>query len=344
MAGGIGREEMFHKILVFFAVITAITGIFNLAASGDMTLSNFGTGTIPGQVIAGSTIPGYVEGANTQTGTVVTGIDLTIATTVNPNVTTQIGGPWMLASGEGMILQGVPFLAGPLNPSAVIVRNGMVTGDTYYTSAKVRNTPNQDFYVFPRFITGYSGSDLKVVFSSDGVHIKKFPLSFGILDAGDDNFIPYPNAQVTLAGGSTIRTELKEAVSSQTSNVPDYTAGLSIYKDDALIVSNIPVRSLLPGYNINDQVRHGGAGSDSVGFNVMGFPSTSVLDTPASFISGGTGTEADPVQAIVGFMGLIVVFLGLGQDPLVPFWLWGIIAIPCISTLILIYLEMIRGN
>lgn len=339
-----GREEIFHKILVFFALMTAITGIFNLAASDQITLSDFGTGTIPGQVVTGSTIPGYVEGATTATGTTISGIDLSAMTIINPNITTQIGGPWTLSTGTGMVLTGVPFLAGTLNPSAVIIRNALITGDTYYASALVKNVPNADFYVYPRFITGYSGSDLKIVFSYDGVHIKKFPLDYGLIDAGDDNFIPYSNAHTTLSGGSTIRTELTEAISSEASNVPDYTATLTIYKDGILLAKDIPVRSLLPGYNINDQVRHGGAGSDSIGFIVSGFPDTSVLDTSASYISGGTGEEADPLLAIYGFLGLVATIFGLARDPLIPFWLWAIIAVPCITTLVLIYLQLGRGN
>lgn len=338
-----GREQMFYKILLFFAVFTAITGFFNMAGNGTITLGSLGSDYVPGQVIPNNQISGYVEGTNTATGTQVTGIFLNNATSVNSNITTEIGGPWTLISGSGLVLTGLPLLPGTLNPSAVIVRNGQSVNGIYSTSATIKNPSSSDFYVFPRFIDGYSGSDLKVVFSSDGVHVKKFPLNYGFFDAGDDYFYPLDNAQITLGGGSTILTQLTETVSSQNSNNPDYTSLLNIYKDGVPIVSALPVRSILPGANINDQVRHGGAGSDTAGFIVMSFPNTNALDTSQTIISGSTGSALDPIGAILAFLNQIGTIVGLTPNPVVPFWLWAIVAIPLIATLYMIYIEIARG-
>jgi hypothetical protein len=347
-----GREQLFFKILVFFSVITAITGIFNLANAGTITLGDLGSGdymqTIPGQATPGSFSPGlsgYTEAANTANGTVITDIDFTTATSINSNVNTLIGGPWTLVSGQGVVLTGLPFLSGVLNPSAVILRNAQSDGSVYSASVKVDNVYGDDFYVFPRFVDGYSGSDLKVVFSYDGIHVKKFPLYLGFLENGDDYFYPMQDAEVTAAGGSTITSALTEAVSSQTSNTPDYTAVLTITKDGTELFT-VPVRSILPGANINDQVRHGGAGSDKVGFVVMGFPNTNLLDTSASLISGSTSTVDQVLSAFAiaeQLWTLLTTILGLTSNSLVPFWIWAIIAIPCITTLVFMYIEIARG-
>lgn len=338
--GSYGREEVFMKILIFIAVVTAFTGIVNLANSGSVSLGNFGGGTIPGQTTTGNGL-GYIEGSNSAQGTVVTDLDFTTASSLNSNISTEIGGPWTLTYGTGLVLSGLPIGSGIINPSAVIVRNGMINGQTYTTNAKVQNPSGSDFYVFPRFIDGYSGSDLKVVFSFDGVHVKKFPLYLGLFDNGDDYFFPLPGAETTIQGGSTITTELIETVSSQISNTPDYTSTLTVSKDGAPLFST-SVRSILAGANINDQVRHGGAGADTTGFIVMGFPNTPILDNSSVIISGSTGSAAD--KAAPNFLSVIATILGLTPDPLIPFWLWAAIFIPCISTLALIYFQMVRGN
>lgn len=345
-----GREELFFKILIFFAVITAITSVLNISAAGTITLgdvssvvSGGGPDAIPGQFAATGRTSPYMEGANTANGTVLTGIDFTTISVINQNVTTLIGGPWTLSSGQGLILTGLPVLPGTLNPSAVIVRNARSTGGNYTTNVLVDNAGDGDFYVFPRFIDGYSGSDLKVVFASDGVHVKKFPLNYGILDAGDDYFYSLSGSQNTIYGGSIITTNLTETVSTAPSNIPDYTSVLEVSKD-GLHLFTIYARSILPGNNINDMVRHGGAGSDTINFIVKGFPNTPVLDTSETIISGSvSGASLDPLAAAGAFLGLIGAIFGLTDAAIVPFWLWAIVGLPCIATLIFMYIEIARG-
>ena len=352
MAETMGREQTFFRILVFFAIITVVTGILNGANAGLIDINTLGNGNFDNNIalqtgIAPVGSSAYFEGSNTASGSTSNGIDLTTTPSINENLITRIGGPWTLYSGSGLVLSGLPFGAGTLNPSVVILRNVQTSAGKYSVTYKVLNPTGADFYVFPRFIDGYSGSDLKVVFSSDGVHIKKFPLAYGFFDNGDDYYGAYPNIQSTLYTGSLITTTLTEATSSSPSNTPDYTAVLTVTKDGTTLINNVAVRSLLPGVNINDQVRHGGAGADEFGFTVMGFENTYQTDSNASFISGDTTTVSQVQNAwdVAGMFlsGMSDVF-GMTSNAVVPFWLWSIIAIPCLSTLGFIYLELARGN
>jgi hypothetical protein len=284
----------------------------------------------------------YIEGANTATGTVENNIDFTTATFVDGNVTTLIGG-WTLTSGQGLVLTSPSLGAGTLNPSAVLCRNVQSNGQVYTVNAKVNNPTNNNFYVTPRFITGYSGSDLKVIFESDGIHIPKFPLKYGFFDNGDDYFYPFQNALSTLSGGSIITTQLTEVISSQISNTPDYTATLLVQKDGTTLFSTA-VRSVLPGDNINDQLRHGGAGADVTGFTVMGFPNTPMLNNGSVIISGSSGAGLNPLAAIGGFMSLVATIFGLTNTAAFPAWLWVIFTGAPIATLTYMNLELIRGD
>jgi hypothetical protein len=345
MSSSQSDTKMFFQILVFFTLMTTVTGVINLSNAGYIDVGSLAdpTGGSESFFQYGTV---YSEGANTVPGNVITNLNFTSISAVNPNVTTLIGGPWTLVSGTGLRLTGTPFLAGVLNPSVVVARNVRISSGTiYYFSAKVDNSGSGgDFYVFPRFIDGYSGSDLKVVFSNDGIHIKKFPLYLGFFDNGDDYFFSFPGARNTIPGGSTIKTVLTEAVSSDLSNTPTYTSNLIVYKDGSQIFST-PVRSILPGTNINDQVRHGGAGSDTVGFVVAGFPDTNMTDTSASYYSGSQGTSSswDPLDAIGQFAALVATIFGVSRDALIPVWLWSLVAVPCLGTLSYLGIRMLRG-
>jgi len=354
-SAAVGDSILFHRIMVFFAVYLCIISVVNLANSGaigpDEIASAMGSG-VPGDVgspwgsVGGASGGRYIEGANTANGTVSSGVDFTTASSVNQNITTTLGGTWTLENGVGLVLTSLPWFPGDLNPSVVIARNVRSSGGIYTVNVLVDNAAGGSFYVFPRYISGYSGSDLKVVFASDGVHIRKFPLTFGILSAGDDYFYPMANAQATPSGGSTITTQLTETVSSTTSNVPDSTSILTVSKDGSTLFTT-NVRSILPGNNINDMVRHGGAGSDNVNFVVKGFPDTPMLDTLETIISGSvqySPGSVDPFAAIAGFLSLIGVAMGFVGDPLLPAWFNMIVIGSCSATLGYLYLKMIRGN
>lgn len=347
------REELFFRILLFFAVFSIIALALNLAAipagaSGSITINDFASAVsgINGVGLAGvaDTVGGgsYQESANTAHGILLTGLDFTTATAINQNVTTLIGGQWTLTAGQGLILTTTPLISGVFNPSAIILRNVQSSGNVYTVNSLIDNSvAGGDFYVFPRYIFGYSAYDLKVIFASDGVHIKKFPLTYGILDAGDDYFYPMPGASNTIPGGSNIATALTEVTATRIGAVPEMTSNLAVSKDGVLLFS-VPVRSIYPGDVSNDKVRHGGAGSDYKNFVVKGFPSTPMLSTQESLTSN-EGSLINPLSAIGMFLNLLGAAFGVSQAAVVPWWLWAIVGTPCITTMSLIYIEIWRG-
>lgn len=355
MSAPIGDSILFHRIFVFLIIYTCIVGVVNLAASGSIGTSDIanliGAPSSP-NLIPGQFVPGtgtgyssyYIEGSNTAEGTVLTEIDFASISTINPNITTPLGGTWSIISGQGAQLTSLPYFGALpyLNPSVIVIRNMRSSNSVYTWTTNVNNVPNANWYIFPRYITGYSGSDLKVVMASDGIHVKKFPLSYGMFDAGDDYYYPYSNAQNL----PSITASLTEAVSTQNSNVPDSTAVLTISSNgNQLFTTN--VRSILPGLNINDQVRHGGAGSDSTGFIIQSFTETSVLDNSSSILSGDSSTKSSYDSAAFGFnmfLALIAGAVGISENSLIPFWFSALVIGSCSATLSYLSLKMARGN
>lgn len=347
------REELFFRILIFFALFSIVATVLNLAAipagtAGGITINDFASAVTGGTGVDISGISGtvgggaYQEGANTGAGIILGGLDFSTALTINQNVTTLVGGQWTLTAGQGLVLTSLPLFPGTLNPSAIILRNVQSVGNVYTVNALVDNSvAGGDFYLFPRYIFGYSAYDLKVVFAADGVHLKKFPLNYGLLDAGDDYFYPMPGASTTISGGSTIKTVLTEVTATRIGAVPEMTSTLEVSKDGAVLFT-VPCRSIYPGDVSNDKVRHGGAGSDYQNFVVKGFPSTPLLSTQES-ITSNAGSLIDPLSAVGMFLNLLGAAFGVSQAAVVPWWLWAIVGVPCVTTMSLIYIEIWRG-
>ena len=360
------REELFFRILIFFSLFTGVVGVINLAAGGSFSIGDLGlmvsgggnTGQIPGQMTLGGSLAPYTEGANTADGVSLTGVDFTVAAIVNQNVTSKIGGPWTLTPGTGLVLSNVPILPSFMSPNLVVLRNTKSTDSTYDVSVLVDNSvAGGTFYVYPRIVSVeasqlISSYDLRMEFSADGIHLKKFPPIGGIIDAGDDYFYPMPGASTTIIGGSTIRTTLTEVPSTVSGSNPDKSSILTVWKDGTLLFTT-NVRSIFTGAVSNDRVRHGSAGSDYINFVVKGFPSTNLLSTSATLISGSgsvfdwiggfLGGVFDAMKIAGGFLSLIGAALGLSGTSLVPFWFWAIVGLPCIAVMIMIYIEIARG-
>lgn len=92
-------------------------------------------------------------------------------------------------------------------------------------------------------------------------------------------------------------------------------------------------------------LKYGGVGSNTIGFIFHG-----TTNTPQSQTSSTLSPESiiDSILSAVQiagmfFDGLAVVF-GMSESAVVPFWLWSIIALPCLSTLAFIGIEIVRGN
>jgi hypothetical protein len=345
--GQTGREELFFKILIFFAVFTAIAGILNVASSGTITIKDMGSavsggsqGSIPGQVVVveGAT-SAYFEGADTGVGAVLGGIDFTTASSINQNVTSLLKGTWTLVPGKGLVLTALNWWPTVFPQNVILIKNIQSVGGVYTVNTKVDNSEaGGDFWITPRWMQdAASTQSLIVVFSSDGVHIKN-PLSWGLTDSGDYYFYPLPGASTTISGGSTITTVLTEVVSAG-SNV-DYTSTLTISKDGTVLFTKNVV-SIVQGLQV--KIIHGGAGSNNVNFIIQGFPSTSILDNSVQSLSGPATLTTDPLSILGNFLGLIGAILGLTNQSVVPFWLWCIVGLPCIAVLTLIGIEILRG-
>lgn len=330
--------------MVWFSVCTAIVGLFNMAAAGQITLANFSVDEIPGQITVGTsqgigTGSAYTEAANTATGSNLSGIDFTTETVLNPNITYTKGiGTWTLVNGKGLVLT-----SSPLNLiNGIYLTNVMSVGNTYTVNAKINNNEaGGDFTIYPRYASGTLREDVKLVFSSDGIHLKKSDITFGLLDPGDDYFYPMPNARDTISGGSTITTILTEI---PTADVFGRTSPLTVIKDGNVLF-NITVSSLYSLPYSNWVTRHGGVESGTQNFIVMGFPNTQIKDTAAELYSGsGAAEQLNPMGAIGQFLALVGIIMGLAGNAPVPFWLWAILTGCPIATLIYMNLELLRGT
>lgn len=340
------REELFFKILIFFAVFTAVSGVLNVAASGTVTIKDMGTavsggasGSIPGQVIVVEGATGaYIEGADTGSGAVLGGIDFTTAPIINQNVTSLLKGTWTLVPGKGLVLTALNWWPTVFPQNVILIKNVQSTAGIYTVEYLVDTTESGgDFWVTPRWMQdAASTQSLIVVFASDGVHIKN-PLSWGLTDAGDYYFYPLPGASTTIAGGSTITTQLTEVVSAGSS--VDYTSTLIVSKDGAVLFTKNVV-SIVQGPLV--KIIHGGAGSNNVNFVIKEI-TTPLLDNSLQSLSGPAKWTNDPLDILGNFFGLIGAILGLTNQSVVPFWLWCIVGLPCIAVLTLIGVEILRG-
>lgn len=331
-----GREEYFHKIMVFFAVITAITAIFNLAASGDITLGNFGSGTLPGQVV--------VYGGGLTTQVVLTGQNFTSLNGYNPNIsvptTSIIGsyGTWVQSS-SGYTLTGSGFTGDP-----AITIGGVQNSNGIYDVTYTYTNPGGDFFITPRTIyssSGISNSNIRVNFENDGIHVKTFSGSptnilgelISIVYSPDYFFYPMTGADDAVTGG-TVRSVYN-----------DNEKSLTLYQNGNYLFT-------VTGFNDVKEsdvalgVYYAGIGSNELNFAVISvLPAAGISPSSLnSFQAASSDLIGSIIDAGATFLNLIAVCSGLTSNALVPFWLWAIIAIPCIATLVLIYLEMLRGN
>lgn len=349
-----GREELFLRILIFFAVFTGIIGVINLAASGAVTsatLSNAISGgginnAIQGQMYSVNPQAPFKEGANTATGIAITGIDFTTLPAIDINTTILSSGMWALVPGRGLVLEAAPFLGAT---ETVHLRNVQSVGNVYTVNYLIDNSEaGGDWHIYPRsYFSSLTVYDLDVSFEQDGIHIKDLlnPINF-IVPGGDIYFYPLPGARDTIAGGSTITTTLTEIPATQTVGMlqpNSQTSILSITKDGINLFTT-KVASAEPGTISNDDIRHGGVGSNSGNFILKGIPSTNMLSTQDTVLSNTGGiTPTDPLSAFGSFLSLVSAAMGIGGQGLIPIWLSAIILLPALAVLILIGIEILRG-
>jgi hypothetical protein len=312
-----GREQLFLKIMVFFAVVTAFTAIINLASSGAVTLGDMGSGnymqTLPGQV-SPNINPG--ESGNSIQGTIQ---DYTTSTGYNQNFTkisTEFiaGDTFIRYDGVGYLSVYTPISDPKLAYLDLIgvtpVNN--VYDVTYHVYDQFSDAP---FYVL------YSGAETGsgfvvgsfVKFDTSGISLVDNRAIGTILQS-----IPYPYAN----SGQTIETKF---------NPVDHTLEVSIDGNDAGTFTSVIGTGSVGLYN-------GGIAASKSGLQVHEIDSNFVI------ILSQQSVDTNILSSIAGFFSMVGSMLGLTSNPLIPFWLWACMGIPCLSALVLIGIEVVRGD
>jgi hypothetical protein len=332
-------------VLMFFAAWTGFTGVLNLMSpsvpdSQRITWDTIGSmgGSIPGQVV-------YVVSPVSA----ITQQNYTDAAGYNHNFTVEKQswlsdfGTWTQGStGYVLTAKSSPNLFVGARDPVLYLNNVVAINGVYTVSYVIDNVPGESFAIIPRYSPtgagtnvnqgGLNGYNIRVVFSSDGVHIPN------IVDGEADYFFyPMQDAQLTIPGGSEITSDYNPTLNQVT-----------ITKDGNILfaVSGIqPINTLVAG-----PLYYGAVSSNTIGFTVVG--------TAAAFSSNPTNSGDYNVwsglatlitgivpggQAIVQFFAIIGAAIGLTSDPVIPFAVWAIIGIPQIAFLIYLGLKIARG-
>lgn len=210
-------------------------------------------------------------------GTTMTGQDFTNTSGYEPNVTWAAGGgvffgeygEWEQQDGIGYVLTASHgwFQDTPMLIVDDIIKTNGVTTVNYF----VDNPTNGDFIITPRYLgAGHTVSDIRLTFSSDGIHVAKYPDYF--IFPSDLTFVNAPNVQVT--GGTTLggyEGSLYTTVLDENSN------NLKVYKDGVMVFdeNNMPAWDTTQGMS-QTGVYYGGIGSNEVGFTLIGLPDTGI--------------------------------------------------------------------
>ena len=319
-----GREQLFMKIIVFFSVVTALTGIINLANSGELKLGDLGSGDYM-QVIPGQISPNINSGTTGGSTQIIQGTvqDYTITTGYDQNFTkisTEFlaGDTFLRSDGIGYVSIYTPILYPQL---AYLDLIGVTPTDniydvTYHVYNQFEDSP---------FYTLVGGSEIGNGFVS-GFYVEYDLAGISAVHTNaignPMQFIAYPYA----SDGQTIETKF---------NPTDQTVEVYIDGNDAGTLTDWNYNGVTPVGSTSTY--NGGVAASSPNFRV------SEIDSNFQIIKQNPG-EIDILGGIAGFFSLIASMLGLTSNALVPFWLWAIIGIPCLATLVYMGAELIRGD
>jgi hypothetical protein len=316
-----GREQLFFKILVFLSALTAVIGIVNLANADAINLGDLGSPnymqTIPGQAVAQmGTIPASTTAASGEYNK----LDFTSSSGYDHNLTkirTDIyhGDYWTRYDGIGFDCT----YASDTDVAYFSVLNAVAVNNVYDNTYHVINQFGEaPFNILiqgqeagAHSITGYF-----VKFDKDGIYLVN---QFAVLDS-----IEYLYAN----SGQTIETKFD----SSSGTVEVYIDGV-----DAGSFSGVPTGA--GEYMTGIAAKHVSLQLSEIdgAFLVSTAASTDVWTAIWNLINGFN-------MAITQFLVLIGTMLGLTSNALVPFWLWGILVVPCLATLGLIYIQIARGD
>lgn len=327
-----GREGLFLKILVFFAVITAITGVFNLVNEGAISLGDFGSGDYM-QTIPGQTVPNLGVASSSTSPTATFGTqDYTTSTGYNPNITKVEGSilsgdTWTRSDGIGYESIYVPSSG----IASLSVGGASPDNNAYDLTYHVFNQfANEPFYTLIAGAEVGSGtiSGFYVKYDINGISIVHSNDVYNNLDS-----LPYYHASTA----TTIET------------IYDYSKQtVTVILDGTNVgeLSHLSYNGASPvsGAASNSGVFYAGMGASHWGVQLSSIDGTFAVDQPFDFWSDMFSKINGLVIFGSQFLSLLGSMLGLTSNALVPFWLWAIIAIPCLATLVLIYIEIARGD
>jgi hypothetical protein len=344
-----GREQIFFRILVFFALITAITGIANLTNTNVITLGDLGSGdymqSIPGQVVPNV----QVQKSSSDSGSTVGTQDFTTATGFDHNIT--LIGQNIFSGDYFSRFDGIGYQStyvDSLYPNWATMILGGLTPDANGVYDAVYHVNNQ-FGNYP-FYTLVYGSAV------GGNSVSGF-------------FIRYDQSSVSIVHSSAIGTPIYSVqygsanTASTVETVYDSPSGtVNVYVDGnfAASFSNVQYGGVTltgaGGAPTNSGGVFSGIGADPWGVFYAGVSAShwglSVSSVDGTFtlpkVGSIWGDILDKINGLVVFaeqvLNLVSAFLGLTSNALVPFWLWAIIGLPCLATLIIIYIQIARGD
>lgn len=313
--------------MVFFAVVTAFTAIINLASTGAVTLGDMGSGNymqnLPGQVS-----PNINSGASNAAQNIIQGTvqDYTTATGYDANftkVSTELIAGDMFIRSDGIGYDSIytalfdPKLA-YLDLIGVIPVNN-VYDVTYHVYNQFEDSP---FYTLigasetgNGFVSGFFVKyDMAGISAVNNVALES-PLQF----------IAYPYA----SDGQTIETKFNPVAKT-----------VDVYIDNNFA-------GTLTDWTYGGVSPQAGEGSYNGGVAASG-PGLQVheIDSKFQIIKGTTANTIDfnIISSIAGFFSMIGSMLGLTTNALIPFWLWACMGIPCLAALVLIGIEVVRGD
>jgi hypothetical protein len=330
------REALLAALVMSLLLTSTFISLVNLAQNDKFPTDLFGTNA---ESIEGSLQ--YQSG--NPPGSTFNEINYSISNGFDPNTSRIIKGHWY-QDDLGMHTQYD-------ETSIVILDNIRPTGSVYVVKYTVNNSFENPYFLLPRFTNqmslfgqtgGETQNDLRVIFDSTGVHIKKYPLGIFNSDQGDYFFYPSPGIQTTISGGSIITTTL---VNKESSYVTEEST-LTINKDGIdLFTTHVRDGFLSYGYF------YGGYGSDSAGFNMCKINANFAVNQQSSdthyltFIDALVGGLINWFKAVAEFFGSLYTFLRYSVDSsLCPLWLSSLIIVPQLVAIGYIIAELARGD
>jgi hypothetical protein len=330
-----GREQLFMKILVFFAVITAITGVFNLCNANSLSLGDFGSSdymqTIPGQSVPNL---GVASTAVTSSGSTFGTQDYTTSTGYNHNITKVgsdliSGDTWTRSDGIGYESVYIPASGLPL--AFIDLAGASPINNVYDVTYHIQNQfGNEPFYtlISGSEVGGGQISGFYVGYDSNGIYAVNINDVYNHLSSSS---FPYASS------GTTIQSLYDFQQGTVTIIIDGTTAG-------TLTGLSYGGTSAGSGAASNSGVYYAGMAASHWGLQLSSVDGTFILSQPFDFWSDMLSKINGLVIFGTQFLSLLGSMIGLTSNALVPFWLWAIIAIPCLATLVLIYIEIARGD